>query len=152
MKTRLLPSNQCWYTSIGRALFGLFLLISPSIYAQTYVGKPFIATDPVSFRAIILPDKNRPAINVRVEKHSTQPLRIRLFSVKSKDLVYDNYVTKNKFFGRFDMAALPYGVYIIELSTQSAKQTEIFRIEPSTAERIVLVTKSLERDSLLAQY
>ncbi|QIP16308.1 hypothetical protein G8759_28530 [Spirosoma aureum] len=152
MKTRLFPSNRYWYSSIGRALFGLLLLASPSLYAQTFAGNPFLTTDPVSFRAIIIPDKNRSAINVRVEKQNAKALRIRLFSVKSKEIVYDNYVTKNKFFGRFDMSTLPYGVYAIELSTQSAKQTEIFRIEPSSSDRIVLVTKPLERDSLLAQY
>jgi len=132
------------------ALFGSLALTSPSLMAQTFAGQDYLAESPVSLRAFIQPDARKEAIKIRLENRGSKVVRIRILDENQKP-VYDDYVTKPAYYGRFDVSALSYGAYTIELSTQTARHTQRFHIERPIAGHVVMVTQPTEPDSLLAQ-
>ncbi len=137
-------------TLISRVLFAGLALISPSLYAQTFAGRDYLAESPVSIRAFIYPDARKEAIKIRLENQSSTGVRIRIVNEAQKT-VYDDYVTKPTYYARFNVSALPYGAYTVEVSTRSIRHTREFRIESPTAGRIVMATPPMEVDSLIAE-
>ena len=137
--------------SISRVLFAGFALTSPSLYAQTFTGRDYLDESPVSLRALVYPDARKEAIRIRLESRSPEVVRIQIKDEAQKT-VYDDYVSKPKYIGRFDVSALPYGVYTVELSNRTARHTQEFRIErlgPATG-GIVMTTQTTDR--LLAKH
>jgi hypothetical protein len=139
------------YLGISRAFFGIFLLTAPTLYAQTFTGRDYLAESPVNFRAFVYPAQHKPVINIRIENRSAHAVRIQ-FKNEAQQTIYDDYVAKQKFAGRFNVSALPYGTYTVELGNRTARYRQVFRIEPSGAERIVMVIQPIESDSLLAEH
>lgn len=131
-------------------LFGSLALTSPSLVAQTFAGQDYLAESPVSLRAFIQPDARKEAIKIRLENRGSKVVRIRILDENQKP-VYDDYVTKPAYYGRFDVSALAYGAYTIEVSNRSARHTQEFRIESPAAGRIVMATQPTEPDSLIAK-
>ena len=139
------------YAGIGRAFFGIFLLTTPTLYAQTFTGRDYLAESPVNFQAFVYPAQHTPVINIRIENRSAHAVRIQ-FKNEAHQTIYDDYISKQKFAGRFNVSALPYGTYTVELVNHTARYRQVFRIEPQRAERIVMVTQPTESDSLLAEH
>lgn len=135
----------------SRVLLAGFTLTSPSLYAQTFAGRDYLAELPVSVQAFVYPDAHKTALKIRLENRTSDAVRVRIVNADQKT-VYDDYVAKPTYYGRFDLSALPYGGYTIELSNRHTRQTQSFRIEPQTAERIVMGTDPSRRDSLLARH
>lgn len=148
MKTLL--TNPVLRSVTVSALFGSLALGSPSLVAQTFAGQAYLAESPVSIRAYIQPDARKEAIKIRLENRGAKAVRIRILD-ENQQSVYDDYVTKPAYYGRFDVSALSYGAYTIELSTQTARHTQGFRLERSLAGHIVMVVQPAKLDSLLAQ-
>ncbi|RIV27729.1 hypothetical protein DYU11_05360 [Fibrisoma montanum] len=128
-----------------------FALTTPSLYAQTFAGRGYLVESPVSLRAFIHPDTGRTAIIMRLDGYPSGSVRIHITNEK-QETFYNGYVSKPKYAGRFDLSALPFGVYTIELSDRHARYTQQFRIEPKWTDRVVMVTDPPRRDSLLASY
>lgn len=137
-------------TLVSRVLFAGFALTSSSLYAQTFAGRNYLAESPVSIRAFIYPDARKEAIKIRLENQSSGAAHIRIVN-EAQETVYEDYVAKPTYYGRFDVSALPYGAYTIEFSNRSARQTQEFRIESPTAGRIVMAIQPTDQDSLLAK-
>ena len=135
---------------ISRVLFVGFALTSPSLYAQTFAGRDYLDESPVSIRAFVYPDARKEAIKIRLENRSSEGVRIRIVNEAQKT-VYDDYVSKSKYFGRFNVSALPYGAYTVEVSNRSTRHTQEFRIESPAAGRIVMAVQPTEPDSLIAK-
>ena len=112
---------------INRVLMAGFALVSPSLYAQTFTGRDYLNESPVSIRAFVYPDARKEAIKIRLENRGAKAVRIRILDENQKP-VYDDYVTKLAYYGRFDVSALPYGAYTLELSTQTARHRQGFRL------------------------
>ena len=134
---------------ISRVLLAGFALMSPSLYAQTFTGRDYLAESPVGIRAFIYPDAQKEAIKIRLENRSARVVRIRIVN-EAQQTVYDDYVTKPAYYGRFNVSALSYGAYRLEISNRTARHTQEFRIESPAAGRIVMATQPTERDSLIA--
>ena len=149
MKTLHTIVNRC--TGVGGIFFGIFLLTTPTLFAQTFRGRDYLAESPVNFQAFVYPAQHTPVINIRIENWSTHAVRIQIKN-EAQQTVYDDYVSKQKFAGRFNVSALPYGTYTVELANRTARYKQVFRIEPLRAERIVMVTQPTESDSLLAKH
>ena len=136
---------------INRVLIAGFALTSPSLYAQTLTGRDYLDESPVSIRAFVYPDAQKAAIKIRLENREARMVRIRILDEDQKS-VYDDYVKKRAYYSRFDVSALPYGAYTVELSTQTARHRQGFRLERSLAGHIVMVVQPTERDTLLAEH
>ncbi|GAB3642825.1 hypothetical protein [Spirosoma arcticum] len=136
-------------TLVSRVLVAGFALASPSLYAQTFAGRDYLTDSPVSIRAFIYPDARKEAIKIRLENQSSEGVRIRIVN-EAQQTVYDDYVTKLTYYGRFNVSALSYGAYTLEISNRTARHTQGFRIESPAAGRIVMATQSTDRDSLIA--
>lgn len=149
MKTLHTLVKRC--TGVGGSFFGIFLLMAPTLFAQTFTGRDYLAESPVNFQAFVYPAQQKPVINIRVENRSTHAVRIQIKN-EAQQTIYDDYVSKQKFAGRFDVSALPYGTYTVELVNHTARYRHTFRIEPLRAERIVMVTQPTESDSILAKH
>ena len=132
-------------------LFAGFAFVSPSLYAQTFAGRDYLAESPANFRAFVYPAQRTPAINIRIENRSARAVRIQIKN-EAQQTIYDDYVSKQKFAGRFNVAALPYGTYTVELTNRTARYRQAFRIEQLKAEHIVMITQPMESDSLLAKH
>lgn len=139
------------YAGVGGSFLGIFLLMAPLLFAQTFTGRDYLAESPVNFQAFIYPAQYKPVINIRIENRSAHAVRIQIKN-EAQQTVYDDYVSKQKFAGRFNVSALPYGTYTVELVNRTARYRQAFRIEQLKAERIVMVTQPMERDSLLAEH
>ena len=135
----------------GRVLFLGFALTTSSLNAQTFGGRDYLAESPVSVQAFISPDAHKIALRIRLENRTSNAVRIRIVNEDQK-VVYDDYIARPTYYGRFDLSALPYGAYTIELSNRNGRQTQPFRIELQTNQRIVMVTNPPKRDSLLARH
>ncbi len=135
---------------INRVLLAGFALISPSLHAQTFTGRDYLDESPVSIRAFVYPDTQKEALKIRLENRGAKAVRIRILDENQKP-VYDDFVTKQAYYGRFDVSALPYGAYTVELSTQTARHRQGFRLERPLAGRIVMAAQPAEPDSLSAQ-
>ena len=135
---------------ISRVLLAGFALTSPSLYAQTFSGRDYLDESPVSIRAFVYPDTRKEAIRIRLENQGAKAVRIRILDENQKP-VYDDYVTKQAYYGRFDVSALPYGGYTVELSTQTARHRQGFRLERPLAGHLVMAVQPTEPDSLSAQ-
>ena len=135
----------------GHILFLGFALTTPSLYAQTFGGRDYLAESPVSVQAFISPDAHKIALRIRLENRMSEAVRIRILNEDQKTM-YDDYIARPTYCGRFDLSALAYGAYTIELSNRNGRQTQSFRIEPQTNQRIVMVTNLPKRDSLLARH
>ena len=136
---------------ISRVLMAGFALTSPSLYGQTFAGRDYLDEAPVNIRAFVYADAWKEAIQIRLESRSSEVVRIRVVNEEQKT-VYDNYVSKPTYAGRFDVSALPYGVYRVEPSNRTARHTQEFRIErPRPANGgIVMMTQTTDR--LLAKH
>ena len=139
-----------WRTLAGCTFIGIALMTSPALHAQTFAGRAYLAESPVSIQAFIYPDARKEAIKIRLENRSANAVRIRVVN-EAKRTVYDEYVAKPTYYGRFDVSALPYGAYTVELSTTTARHTQAFRLEPQTDRRIVMAAPPAQPDSLLAK-
>ena len=140
---------------INRMLMAGFALISPSLYAQTFTGRDYLDKSPVSIRAFVSPDAQKEALKIRLENRGAKAVRIQILDENQKP-VYDDYVMKLAYYGRFDVSALPYGAYTIELSTETAWHRQGFRLERHLAGQVVaghlvMAVQPTEPDSLLAQ-
>lgn len=135
----------------SRLLFLGFALTTPALYAQTFTGRDYLAESPVSIQAFICPDAHKMAIKIRMENRTSNAVRVRIVNEAQKT-VYDDYVATPTYYGRFNLSALPYGTYTIELSNRIARLNQTFRIELATVGRIAMVTTPPKRDSLLAKY
>ncbi|QJW89152.1 hypothetical protein HNV11_06975 [Spirosoma taeanense] len=135
---------------IGCLLFASISLASPSLSAQTFIGRDYLAEFPIDFQAFVFPAQKKSVINIRIENRSSRTVRIRLINEEQK-AVYDEYASGPEFAGRFDVSALPYGTYTVELSTSSLQHRQEFQIMPRQTERVVLLTRPAEQKSLLAR-
>lgn len=134
---------------ISHVLFAGFALISPSLHAQTFAGRDYLDESPVNLRAFVYPDARKAAIQIRLESLSPEAVRIQIKDEAQKT-VYDDYVSKPKYLGRFNVSALPYGVYTVELSNYTVRHTQVFRLEPPATGGIVMTTRTT--DHLLAKH
>ena len=139
------------WVGIGGSFFGIFLLMAPTLSAQTFTGRDYLAESPVNFQAFVYPAQRKPVINIRVENMSAHAVRIQIKN-EAQQTVYDDYVSKQKFAGRFDVSALPYGTYTVELTNHTTRYRQAFRIESLKAQRIVMITQPTESDSLIAKH
>lgn len=138
-------------TLTGYGLFGLLGLASPLLSAQTFTGQNFLIEIPASFRAIIKASARQETITIRLENRWSKAIRIQILN-QAHQPVYNDYVTKTGYYTRFDVSALPYGTYTIELSNRYARQTQQFLIERSDTRRVVMGADPPRPDSLLANY
>lgn len=136
---------------VGHVLFAGFALTTPSLYAQTFAGRDYLAPSPVSVQAFIYPDAHKTALKIRLENRTSDAVRVRIVNADQKT-VYDDYVVTPTYYGRLNLSALPYGTYMIELSNHTARLNRTFRIESSTVGRIAMVTNPPKPDSLLAKH
>ncbi|QJW90200.1 hypothetical protein HNV11_12845 [Spirosoma taeanense] len=149
MKTfHLTPSQRAL---IGRALIAGFALASPSLYAQTFTGPDVIAEAPASLRAVAYPILNRSAVKLHFENQSHTSVQIQILDEKKK-VIYQDLIHAPKYAGRFDVSALPYGFYTIELKTHLARVTQTFRIEPPSSGRIVMTHDTTEGARLAVKH
>ena len=148
MKTFL--TNPALRSITVSVLFGSLALTSPSLYAQTFAGRDYLAESPVNLRAFIYPDARKEAIKIRLENRSSEGVRIQIVNEAQK-MVYDDYVANPTYYGRFNISALPYGAYTVVVSNRSARHTQGFRIESPVAGRIVMANQPTEPDSLIAK-
>lgn len=125
------------------------MLISPSLHAQTFAGRDYLAESPVSLRAFVYADAQKAAIWIRLESRSPEAVRIQIKDEAQKT-VYDDYVSMPKYLGRFDVSALSYGAYMVELSNRTARHTQAFRMEPPATGGIVMPPRTTDR--LLAKH
>ena len=140
---------------INRVLVAGFALVSPLLYAQTFTGRDYLNESPVSIRAFVYPDARKQAVKIRLENQGAKAVRIRILDENQKP-VYDDYVTKQAYYGRFDVSTLPYGTYTVELSTQTARHRQGFRLERPLAGQVitghlVMAVQPTEPDSRVAQ-
>ena len=134
-------------TLIGRALFAGFALVSPSLYAQTFTGQDHLSDSPGSLRAVVYPIPNKPTICINVDNGSRSEVRLQILN-EAKTPVYDKWIHGSEYGGRFDVSALPSGVYTVELSTREARHTQTFRLEPPKYGRVVMAPELPRRDVL----
>ena len=139
------------WAGVGGGLFGIFLLTAPTLFAQTFTSRDYLAKSPVNFQAFVYPAQHKPVINIRIENRSAHAVRIQ-FKNEAQQTVYDDYVSKKEFAGRFNVSALPYGTYTVELSNRTTRHRQAFRIGSLRAERIVMVIQPTASDSLLAEH
>lgn len=144
-------TNSTLWKPVGRMLFASFALTAPSLSAQTFAGRDYLAESPVGVQAFIYPDARKTALKIRLENRTSDVVRVRIVNADRKT-VYDDYVTKPTYYGRFDVSALPYGMYTVELNALTVRYTQDFRIEQASASRIVIITQPIHTDSLLSSY
>ena len=135
---------------INRVLLAGFALTSPSLYAQTLTGRDYLDESPVSIRAFVYLDARQEAIKIRMENRGSRMVRIRILD-ENQNPVYDDYVSKLAYYGRFNVSALPYGAYTVELSTQTARHRQGFRLERPLSGHLVMAVQPMKPDSLSAQ-
>ena len=135
-------------TLTGFALFGLFALASRSLSAQTFTGRKFLAETPASFRANIHASAQQEAIIIHLDNQSSGDVHIQLLN-QAQQPVYNAYVTQPGYHARFDVSALPPGIYTVDLRSRTAWYTQQFLIERSATRHIVMATPPTEPDSLV---
>lgn len=150
MKTNFVSCQKQVLFAIGLTVS--FALPSTTLLAQTFAGQPSLRESPASLRVLIIPVSNESAVRINVENQGRGIVHIQISDSKGK-VFYDEIVAQHLYTSRFELAALPAGLYTIELQTIDARYTELIRIEAPTPGRVVAVANQPEPpQKLVAQH
>jgi hypothetical protein len=124
------PIVECFFRGVpSLALLVLLLSSAPAVSAQTQEGQPgYQAT---GLRTVIKAQPNSALLRVRYESNNPGPVYVAFLN-DQRLVVYTERKRETHFVGDYDLAPLPAGDYLLQVSTAGFHHVEALRINQDT--------------------